>query len=138
MLNNSRSSLTKGKIPHDTLVRAKVQFEGDNVTRPQKPHRESMLVCLSLCSHAANVFEQPKAEHCFPFLHDFSIYKTIFQRISQYHPIPFIPDDVLAHDDLLQLSLLQTSRIRQRFWFHSRLLLVERSNIHRARVEAKS
>ena len=41
-------SYKKKKSLKDTLVRAKIYFEGNNATRPQKPRWESVPVCLSL------------------------------------------------------------------------------------------
>ena len=44
-------SYRKGKSLKDILVRPKLKFEGDNATRPRKPHEKSVSVCLYLYSH---------------------------------------------------------------------------------------
>lgn len=46
--------LQKGKTPYDTLMRAKIQLEGNYVTWPQKPHRESLVVCFYFILCLAN------------------------------------------------------------------------------------
>ena len=46
-------SQKKGKYLKDMLTRAKIQFEGDIATRPQKLHGESVSVCLYFYSQVA-------------------------------------------------------------------------------------
>lgn len=63
---NLRSSYAKkGKIPSNTLVRAKIQFGGGNASRPQKPHSESLLVCLFLYSERGKVKITEQSEALF-------------------------------------------------------------------------
>ena len=51
-------SYKKGKSLKDMLVRAKISFPGDDATRPQKPHAESMPVCLYLYSKNSTILRE--------------------------------------------------------------------------------